>query len=81
MTADILQGDEIVLMRQRRVTRKDDKGQDVEVLDTETLSVVRVPQDFTILGGGTLAPEYAANDKSEARDRQYLVVRWPIRLK
>ena len=80
MSTELLQGDEIILVRRRTTTVKGEDGQDVRQIDDATLSVVRVPQNFTILGGGTLQPEYHADDRSESRDRQYLVVRWPMRL-
>lgn len=78
---DLVEGDEIVLVRRRRLTVVDPetKAKEDKIEETE-LSVVRVPQKLTITGGGSLQPEYLADDENATRDRQYLVARWPCRL-
>lgn len=73
-------GDEIVVLRRRRVMRKDNDGQDIVEVENTELSAVRIPQPITLFSGGSLAPEYAADPENPNRDRQFLVARWPCRL-
>lgn len=79
--AELEVGDEIVMVRRRRRTYKDPETQEEKVeTDEATLSIVRVPQKVTLFGGGTIQPEYVANDKHPNRDQQYLVIRYLCRL-
>lgn len=81
MSTQILQGDELILVRRRTITTIDpETRKETSSVSQVELSIVRVPQDFHILGGGSMEPEHVSDDKNENRDRHYLTIRYPIRL-
>ena len=73
-----IQGDEVVLVRRRRETFKDENNVETTIAKDTEISAVRVPQDCWV-GGGTCEPEYVASDDGERKDQKFLTVRFEMR--